>query len=63
MNMDFSSPAIMHSVLFENNNRALGLATYRSKTPSMCHVDVKYYFFRENYGEGEGVMIQRVESN
>ena len=62
LNMDFSSPAIIHSTLFEDNNIALVWDKSRMETPSTRHIVLKYHFFRLHVGEGKGIIIQRVES-
>ena len=62
LNMEFSSPVIMNSAVFEDSNGALGLATSTRKTTRTRHIAVKYHFFREHVNEGKGIMIQRVES-
>ena len=36
--MEFTSPDIMNSIVFEDNNGALGLATSPSITPRMRHI-------------------------
>ena len=61
--MYFSSPTIMHSTLFEYKNGDLGLDASHSKTPRTYHISIKYPFFRENYDEGKGIIIQRLDSN
>ena len=59
-NVGFESPTVIHCAVFEDKNCSLILATSPQKTPRTRHIAVKYHFFRENIGEGKGVMIQRV---
>ena len=61
LKIEFSSPTIIHSTLFEENNGALGLATSPRTTPRTRHIDLKYNFFRENVGEVKEIMVQRVD--
>ena len=56
-NINFASPATMHSTLFDNNNGALSLDKFPRTTPRTHHISVKYHFFREIFGEGKGIMI------
>ena len=60
--MDFASPSIMNSTVFEGKNGTLGLDTPPRATESSRHIAVKHNFFREHFGEVKGIMIQRVES-
>ena len=62
LKMDFSSPTIMNSIVFDDKSGVLGLDTSHRITPSTCHVSVKYHFSREHFVEGKGVIIQRLES-
>ena len=61
LNMEFAYPVIMNSILFEDNNGAMGLDTSNRKTTRVRHIAVKYHLFREHVGEGKGIMIQRAE--
>ena len=51
LNMEFVSPATMHSTVFEDKNGALGLAESPRKHPSTHHIAVKYM------SESEGVSL------
>ena len=61
MKMESAPHTTMHYTVFEDNTGALGLATSPRTTTRRSQIAVKYYFFRENVGEGKGIMIQRVE--
>jgi len=63
LGLDFASPAIMHSTVFEDNNGALGLATSPQLTPRTKHISVKYHFFKSKIGLDKGICIQKVESS
>ena len=60
--MDFASPAIIYSTVFEDNNGATGLATPSRKTQWMRLISENYHFLREHVGEGKWIMIHREES-
>ena len=55
LNIDFSSPSIMHSTVFEDNNVSLGLAESPKTIPGKRYIAINYHFFGEHVGEGNGL--------
>ena len=55
LNIDFSSPSIMHSTVFEDNNVSLGLAASPKTIPRKRYIAINYHFFGEHVGEGNGL--------
>jgi hypothetical protein len=52
LNLDFATPALTHSTVFEDNNGALGLATAPKLTPRTKHITVRYHWFKSKIGPG-----------
>lgn len=63
MKLDFASPALVHSTIFEDNNGALGLATSPKLTPRTKHIGIKYHWFKSHIGEDQGIHIKKIESD
>ena len=55
-NMNFVS----RSTVYEENNRAIVVATSPSMIPTSKHIAVKYHWFRQNVGKG--FLIWKIES-
>ena len=63
MELDFSSPALVYSTVFEDNTCALGLAQSPRMTPRTKHIGVKYHFFRSHIGESKGIIIVHIDTH
>ena len=48
--------------MFEDNNRALGLATAPKFTPRTKHIAAKYHWFKSHIGKEKGFIVKKVES-
>ena len=68
MSLQLQEKGLLHSVVFEDNNGALGLATSPRLTPRTKHIAVKYHFFkshigvRQENGRDVGIAIIKIES-
>ena len=62
MKLKLEEKGLLHSVIFEDNNGALGLATLPKLTPQTKHIAVKYHFFKDHIGEDKGIRIAKIES-
>jgi hypothetical protein len=62
MKLDFAQPALVHSMIFEDNNGALGLAQSPKLTPRTKHIGIKYHWFKSHINPEEGIAIEKVES-
>ncbi len=54
--------ASLHSIVFEDNNGCLQLATIPKMKPRTKHIGVKYLWFRSKVRPGTGIRILKVES-
>ena len=48
MSLQLQEKGLLHSVVFEDNNGALGLATSARMTPKTKHIVVKYHFLKSH---------------
>ncbi len=62
MKLKLEQKGLLHSVIFEDNNGCLGLATAPKLTPRTKHIAVKYHFFKDHIGEDKGIQIVKIES-
>lgn len=62
MDLQLEEKGLLHSVVFEDNNGALALATAPKLTPRTKHIAVKYHFFKDHIGESKGIKIVKIES-
>ena len=63
MTLQLEEKGLLHSVVFEDNNGALGLATAPKLTPRTKNIAVKYHFFKDHIGEEKGIRIVKIESS
>jgi hypothetical protein len=63
LNLTFAKPAILHSMVFKDNNGAIALALSPKMTPRNKYIAVKYHHFRTSVGEEKGNIIQRIDSD
>ena len=62
MELKLEENGMLHSVIFEDNNGALALATAPKLTPRTKHIAVKYHFFKDHIGEAKGIRIVKIEN-
>ena len=51
---------VSRSTVYEDNNRAIVVATSPSITPSSKHISIKYHWFRQHVGKE--FVIRKIES-
>ena len=62
MKLKLGEHGMLHSVIFEDNNGCLALATAPKLTPRTKHVACKYHFFKDHIGKEKGIVIVKIES-
>jgi hypothetical protein len=63
LKLQFATPAIVHSTVFEDNNGALSLATSPRITPRTKHIAVKYHHFRDSVGKDKQIDIVKIDTS
>ena len=60
MELGLDSTAVMKSVIFEDNNGCISIATSPKMSPRTKHIGVRYHFFKEHIGEEKGIIIEKI---
>jgi len=60
--LDFVKPAMIHSMIFKDNNGALSLATAPKLTLRTKHIVVKYHWFKSHISKEKRFLIVKVVS-
>ena len=62
LNLTVRPTAKLYSTVFEDNNGALSIANSPRMSPRTKHIAIKYHHFRNNIGEENGIVLEKIDT-